>query len=147
MKFLFRKDRVLIFLILATMGAGVLAIALSPGKMQTSKEYEATKAGVLGKVLKDDQGNPITSKDSVQEYLLFETGEYQIAYQKTYDLFLISINASPFNDVRGKAERQFLGLLEGNTKAACFFHVEIVTPFFANPELSGQRFPLSFCAL
>ncbi len=135
----------LIFFILAAVGTGVLAVALAADRTQGPKEYETIKAKALEQVLKDDKGNPIISKDSVQQYLLFEADDYQISYQKAYDLFLISINASPFNDIREKAEKQFLALLDDNAEAACFFRVETTTPFFANPDLSGQQFPLSFC--
>lgn len=106
---------------------------------------EKAKENAHKQVLRDEKGNPIISQDRFEQYLLVENPRYQIIYQKSNDTFLISINDSPFEKVRKEAEKAFLSLTNAPEKIACQLKVKVITPYFANPELAGQVFNLSFC--
>lgn len=106
---------------------------------------EKAKENALEQVLLDERGNPMISQDKFEQYLLVEDPQYQIIYQKSNDTFIISINNSPFEEIRKEAEENFLSLIKTDKSIACQFKVRITTPAFANPELAGKNFPLSFC--
>lgn len=148
MTILFKNPIKLIWpLCVLTIGMGVLAlIALQqPQAPSAESGIKKAKETALAKVMKDTKGNPIISTDEVRAHLLAQEEEYQILYQEAYDSFLISVNAAPFAQVREKAEKAFLKLIEAPESAACKLKVEVVSPHFANPEVAGQKFPLNFC--
>ncbi len=135
------KIKILILII-----AGItLIVGIALLEKSRSPTPEEAKENALGQVLKDEQGNPMISQDKFQQYLLVRGPEYQIIYQKSNDTFIISINDSPFEIVRKGAEEKFLSLIDASKDIACQLKVKIVTPAFANPELAGKNFPLSFC--
>jgi len=138
---LFKKPLLLLCSLTIVMGMLTILISKPPAGLETAK----AKQTALSKVVQDKQGNPIISADSTKARLLAQEQEYQILYQEAYDSFLISINTAPFEEARKKAEQSFLSLIESSESVACKLKVEIVTPNFANPEFSGQKFPLSFC--
>ncbi len=138
---LFKKSLLPLCGLTIVMGILAILISMPPGNSEVAKAKETA----LSKVVQDTQGNPIISADSTRAHLLAQEQEYQILYQEAYDSFLVSINTAPFEEVRKKAEQRFLSLIESPESVACALRVEVVTPNFANPEFSGQKFPLSFC--
>jgi hypothetical protein len=75
-----------------------------------------------------------------------ENEKYEIQYQKPFQLFLITILSAPFEEIRVKAEQDFLTSLGIDQSHACKLHVIVGTPNFVDPQLSKVDFPLSFCA-
>jgi len=110
-----------------------------------SKNVEKAKERALKAGLKDEQGNPLISSDEFRQHLLANETGYQIVYQEKGDLFLISINGLPFDEMREKAEKKFLSLIQAPPEIACQLNVEVVTTRQTNPDLAGKTLPLSFC--
>jgi len=99
-------------------------------------DIEKAKENALPNVLKiNNQSNA----------LIINQPGYQILYLKEFGQFLISILKSPFEEMRQKAEQKFLEITQANENTACQLNTIITTPFFANPDLAGQTFYLSFC--
>lgn len=108
-------------------------------------DVQKAKENALKKVLRDEEGNPLISKDKFRQHLLINKDSYQIVYQELGDIFIIFILGSPFEAFREKAEEEFLALIEASENIACQLKVEIKTPMRINPEQAGKIFPLSFC--
>jgi len=70
---------------------------------------------------------------------------FQISYLKETNQFLILIKNGPFAEIRQQAEVKFLELVGNDPDTACKLNVVIRAPFFADKQLIGQEFPLSFC--
>ena len=66
----------------------------------------------------------------------------EIQSNKSYQIVIIG---SPFSTYRNEAENAFLSLLKISKDQACKMKVSVTTPYFANPDESGQTYPLSFC--
>ena len=79
------------------------------------------------------------------DVLIADSPNYQISYIAMDELFIISINSSPFDKIRLDAEAEFLRQLDISESTACSLNVQESTPRFANPELAGQSFGPSFC--
>lgn len=79
------------------------------------------------------------------DYLLAKNSEYKILYEAQFNLFLISVVSSPFEEIKKKAESEFLKLLEITPVDACSLNVSVTTPLFANPKEAGRSYKLSFC--
>jgi len=140
------KFQLLIIIILALVSLIVISFIFQRKNLNfTASNAQEAKAQVINQVLRNEQGQPIISQDVFQQYLLVNQENYQIIYQKLDDTFMISINSSPFEDVRKEAEKHLLKLLQTKPEIACQLRVKIITPAFANPELAGQVFNLSFC--
>ena len=76
----------------------------------------------------------------------FKTSDqYQLIYFSKENEFLISILASPFDQIRLIAEQDFLKILGINTNQACKLQVIISTPLYVNPNEAGKNYRLSFC--
>ncbi len=112
---------------------------------RANQSMQEAKQKALAAGLKDKQGNLLVSADTLKQHLLVNESEYQIIYQERGDIFIISLNATPFNDIRDKAEKRFLALTQASPTVVCKLNVKIVTPQWANPNFSYQTFPLSFC--
>ena len=83
--------------------------------------------------------------NSVGDVLITKKPDYQIIYIKKFDQFLISVTKSPFEKSRERAEKTFLEMAQTDEDTACQLKVAITTPYYANPDLVGKSFPLSFC--
>ncbi|MEX2008369.1 MAG: hypothetical protein WD850_02700 [Candidatus Spechtbacterales bacterium] len=70
---------------------------------------------------------------------------YKILYFQETKRFQITITDPPFDEFRQAAEQDFLRVLDINEQQACRLDVTIRTPLYANPNLAGQVFFLSFC--
>lgn len=79
------------------------------------------------------------------DVLVVDDPSYHIVYFPFRKTFLINILSSPFEDARIKTEEKFLQILGITREDACRLNVEIGTPRFANEDLAGQTFRLSFC--
>jgi len=77
--------------------------------------------------------------------VFLEKNDYHFTYYAGADSFLIGIFNSPFEEVREKAEEEFLDVLFISEREACELNVSITTPRFANPGQFGKSYPLSFC--
>lgn len=145
---LFKKPASLLLpLCFLTICIGIVAVLALRDNTSNDMETKIAKAKktALSKVLKNNDGKNIVSNDSVREHLLWRQAQYEIVYQEAFDLFLISVNEAPFEETRKKAEQAFLALLEASDSVACRMNVRVVSPYFANPDVAGQQFPLSFC--
>ena len=76
---------------------------------------------------------------------LSQSNKYSIQYFPQFNSFLISLNASPFEEVRSEAEQDFIKKLGLDEKTACKLPVNIATSQKANPGFAGRNYPLSFC--
>jgi len=113
---------------------GILFLEKSESKLS---KVEIAKNNALSRVLKEDKEN--------DTFILTNKSDYQIIYFKKNDEFLISILKSPFEQLRKTAEKEFFEMTESDKAIICQLNVVITTPLFANPELAGQIFRLSFC--
>lgn len=77
---------------------------------------------------------------------MYENGSFSITFFPSYQEYVISVRKSPFETYRQLAEQAFLQVTSLNQTQACMYNVKVVTPHFANPQLAGQQFSLSFCA-
>jgi hypothetical protein len=89
--------------------------------------------------------NNIKKVDTENDRIIAENDNFTILYMPQWNNFLISITASPFNTNRQLAEQDFLDKLQLSKDQACKLAVTVSSPYFANPEVAGQIFPLSFC--
>lgn len=71
--------------------------------------------------------------------------DYEIVYTPEFSRFNITVLGSPFTETRKLAENKFIETLGINTETACKLNVVVSTPYFANPNESGQSYGLSFC--
>lgn len=83
------------------------------------------------------------SKDYVSIALV--QNYYHVFYFAPDQLFTISIQRSPFDEMREIAEQEFLKSLDVSEENACKLNVQITTPLYANPGKAGQSYRLSFC--
>ncbi len=91
---------------------------------------------------------PEAKKLSPQDTLAQSTSDYDIVYFDfgTKDRsFLIDIKGADITSARIKAEAAFLQLLNITQNQACSLNVSLRVSSFANDNLAGQEFGLSFC--
>lgn len=81
----------------------------------------------------------------IGEALIVNKVEYTITYYPLDNAFLIVILRWPFEEIREKAEQDFLESLSLTKNQACKLAVYITTPRYANPGYEGKNWPLSFC--
>jgi len=139
-KFSFMKKIFMLIVLIpifATIIIGIIGmLSLKKNESKLSK-VEIAKNNALSRVLKEDKEN--------NTFILANKPDYQIIYFKKNDEFLISILKSPFEQLRKTAEEEFFEMTESDKTTICQLNVVITTPLFANPELAGQIFHLSFC--
>jgi len=128
---------ILIIVLLILLGA-FLYLRLNKNQPQENKQSDVEKAktNALSKAVK-------TSTEG--DMLLVNNSDYQIVYLKESDQFLLSINKTPFEQIRGDAEEEFRKITRADKETVCKLNVTVSTPSFANPSLGGKVFPLSFC--
>ncbi len=68
-----------------------------------------------------------------------------IQYFPQFNIFILSVNKSPFNEGRVEVENEFLQKLGIDKKTACELPVTLGTPASINPENAGRKYRLSFC--
>jgi hypothetical protein len=78
--------------------------------------------------------------------IIASTTEYLITYDTIDSSFWIGMDASDLNAVQPVAEQAFLSALGVSSTAACKLDVSEGVFYDASSSLSGQSFPLSFCA-
>lgn len=79
------------------------------------------------------------------DVLVVDNERFQILYLAPFQQFLISILASPFDNIKKEAETDFLHSLAINEDQACKLEVWVNTTQFTNPDYAGRDYPLSFC--
>lgn len=89
--------------------------------------------------------NNIKNVDTQNDRIIVQNDSYVALYQPKFNDFLISITSTPFTQLRQLAEQDFLDKLQLTKDQACKLDVKITTPYFANPDIAGEIFPLSFC--
>ena len=85
--------------------------------------------------------NPV-AKTPQGDALIVKTSDYQIAYLKQFNEFIISISTSSAQ-VRSVAEAAFLEKLEITEQEACRLNVSVSAPFVNVEQSTNKR--LSFC--
>ncbi len=82
-----------------------------------------------------------------EEYktIAYKKGYYHLFYFAPEELFIISIQRYPFDEIRPIAEQEFLKTLAIGEEDACKLNVELTTPGYANPGKAGKTYSLSFC--
>jgi hypothetical protein len=137
-----RKFVIIILAVLILIFLGGTVLYLKFGKKQPAGvpnqqlKIERAKENALTKVLETNQRGDI---------LIAEKPEYRITYFQKENQFLISINKSPFDEIRDEAEGEFQKITQADRGTLCKLNVKVSTPSFANPSLAGKNFPLSFC--
>lgn len=95
----------------------------------------------INNVFKEEDSKITPQKD----VLVSEESLYQILYLTQFDQFLISIITPNFEEARRIAEAEILQKTGVSKEEACKLDVQITTPSYANLELAGKTFGLSFC--
>ena len=76
---------------------------------------------------------------------IIKRGNFEIVFVPEYSQFIISVLATPFGIHRSLAEQEFINNLGISQEEACRLNVTVGTPYFANPEVAGIAYGLSFC--
>ena len=79
------------------------------------------------------------------DVILSDNSDFQLVYFGKSDYFQLSINDSPFEEVKSRSENELLRILNINKEDACSLKLRITTPFYANPDFAGKKYSLSFC--
>ncbi|OGG05683.1 hypothetical protein A3D05_01050 [Candidatus Gottesmanbacteria bacterium RIFCSPHIGHO2_02_FULL_40_24] len=79
--------------------------------------------------------------------IITDTEKFQTVYFARGNYFLITVKKEPFEIARLEAEADFLRIIGVDQINACRLEVAVNTVQFADPELAGQAFPLSFCGI
>jgi hypothetical protein len=87
----------------------------------------------------------IMRNGEIGEVKIATTDAYSISYFPLDEDFVISIIKYPFEDYLEEAENAFVQNLGILKKDSCKLDVYITAPRFANPELAGEIFGLSWC--
>ncbi len=118
------------------------------GYAQGYPDYQKTEDGKLvlnGIYINDITDSPI-STDSEGNLVIAQEPDYRISFLPKHDgQFLIDVLGSPFEEVRTKAEDDFVQLLGIDKPDACWLYTVESTTDTANPEQSGKNYMLSFC--
>ncbi|HLD03780.1 MAG TPA: hypothetical protein VJC17_03330 [Candidatus Dojkabacteria bacterium] len=77
--------------------------------------------------------------------IIKDNPDFHIVYYARGDYFLISVDNSPFEEVRKKAENEFLRILNIKEDDACKLKIRIITQYRVNPDFADNDYPLSFC--
>lgn len=135
-------------IIIALIAFGIIAITYFAGQkagvIKTGTPPVPQSTTVSGVNVRNFEANPVL-KNTENDSLIIDNNDYQIAYVKQYNQFLITINNKDFEATRKIAEDAFITNLKISKTDACKLKVSISTPAFVNQDLSGQEFPLSFC--
>lgn len=112
-------------------------------------ENNQAQENVLEKIedAKNNALSEIIETNNQGDSLIVNKSSYQIIYHKNLDQFMISILKSPFEDIRQIAEQEFLQITQADVATVCKLDAVVTTPYFANPDLAGKIFPLSFCQI
>lgn len=126
----------------------------SQASMETSFEkislQAKTNALKNATARKENRDLIIAQVENITQYQLIVTENYTIAYQEYKDQknksrYLILITSKNFETTRRDAENIFIKLLQLDKKTVCQLKIDITTPFWATPELSGKNYRPSFC--
>lgn len=110
----------------------------------TPVQIPSRKINISGIQTNDFFSSSIETNSS-GDVLFKKTQNYQIAYLKEFNQFMIVIMASPFEEVRSEAEDEFLKTLGINQEQACKLNITVGFSRFAPSDIAGKNFPLSFC--
>lgn len=125
---------------------GIALYALNKDGNSSSAATQRAGEAAIRRVTDMNQGKePPVSQDGVRSHLLADKEAYQITFHDNTQSFLITVYGSPFDWARLAAEQEFLSLTGLAKEPACQVKVTVATPYFANPEQSGEIFGLSFC--
>lgn len=118
---------------------------LSPSEAPTiTQTAENGKIIIYGVSVKNFFTSPIQTNNQ-GDVLIVDNPDYQIAFLKPFQSFVITVLGSPFEQAREEAEYQFLQTLEITPEEACKLPITLGTPIFANPNEAGTKYKLSFC--
>lgn len=113
----------------------------APPKIINTQE----KINVSGVEINDITVNPIID-NGVGDVLFIQHPKYQVEYQGKFELFIINILASPFEETRREAEDAFVERVGVNRQEACSLNVKIGSPSYAGvADFDGRKRGLSFC--
>ncbi len=130
-----------VFLVIILLIGFVVAVAVTSIKQQESEAGRIPVSGInvkdpfVTKIQENKQGDVVFGKNP----------DFEIIFLPKFEEFLISINGSPFEEKRQKAEEELLGKLSISQEEACKLNVRIITPRHINPQESQQDYKLSFC--
>lgn len=77
--------------------------------------------------------------------LIARTDRYLIVYQRSYNMFVITVLAKSFEDVRKEAEAVLLSISGGDRAALCGLEIKIRASKAVNPALASSGVPFSGC--
>jgi hypothetical protein len=127
-------------------GEGLPTVVLRPTLRPTEIfENPGAERLVIGGVEVNNFYNGLSRTNPEGDTLIVDRENYQVVYFPSSESFAVTVLGSSFNAVRGAAEEEFLRILDVDSLEACRLEVVISTPFFANPEIAGESFGLSFC--
>lgn len=106
---------------------------------------EEEKIEISGVEMKNFYKKAISVGQQIGDTLIVSNVEYNITYYPLDEAFLIVILRWPFDEIREKAEQDFLESLTISKEQACKLAVYITTPRYANPEYAGNNWRLSWC--
>ncbi|MEX2007513.1 MAG: hypothetical protein WD992_01955 [Candidatus Levyibacteriota bacterium] len=103
------------------------------------------KINVSGVEINDITANPIID-NGAGDVLFIQHPKYQVVYEEGFEVFIISILASPFEETRREAEDVFVEKLGITKQEACGLDVTIGSPSYAGVTgFDGKNRKLSFC--
>lgn len=88
------------------------------------------------------QSTPILGYDG---FYIVQTDAYTISYFSQKQGLLISITQAPVLELKERAEKELLRILNISPEQACKLHVEVRTMISVDPDLAGRELGLSFC--
>jgi len=101
-----------------------------------------TPSGIVE--VKNFYNNPL-QVNAENDVLVVRADAYEMAYIAKDSSFILSITASPVGPTTLAAEKELLRVLDITEEEACRLNVSVGIPHFADPELSGKQYGLSFC--
>lgn len=103
------------------------------------------KINVSGVEINDIRVNPIID-NGIGDVLFIQNPKYQVGYQGKFELFIINVLASPFEETRREVESEFVKKLGVSKQEACSLSVTIGSPSYAGvADFDGKKRGLSFC--
>lgn len=133
-----------ILLLCIVIGAIVVSIGIL--RFNQKKNRPSTKTIEVSGITINNPWKNAVDIEPGEKPVLTKNEKYRIVFQPKYNLVLITILATPYQDVRKEAEQDLLNQLGVSKEEACKLNVSVGSPYFANKEVITDSSRLSFCS-
>ena len=117
------------------------SFSISPTRTPSNLPEKINASGVTVDNFYRDGQQIMTNNDVI----IRDNSDFQFVYFAKGDYFLLSINNSPFEEVRKRSEQELLKILNITQVQACNLKIRVITPHYVNKESAYKDYPLSFC--